>query len=111
MLVISSDSPDKEAANIVEESKKLEDLDILKGQNPPGPFTSSEEVKTYMDQGIPDEIKLARLYREVRYARKTSLSLPESAEVFRRRRKGANLPITEYGDNLISYLDKSRSAK
>ena len=35
---------EKEALNIRAEQTKLADLDFLKGQNPPEPFTTSEEV-------------------------------------------------------------------
>ena len=103
---------EKEAANILKEGRKLEDLEFLKSQTPPGPFTNCAEVKNYLDNSKDEEkVKLQRLYKEVRYARKTSLSLPENADVFRLKREGKNLSIMEYGDNLMAYLDKSRSSK
>lgn len=103
---------EKEVANVIRESKKLEDLEFLKSQNPAGPFTACNEVKGYVESTEEDEKKkVERLYKEVRYARKTSLSLPETAEVFRLKRNGKNLSAEEYADNLMSYLDRSRATK
>ena len=49
------------------------------------------------------------MYIEVRYAKLTSLSLKESASVFRlRTREQKNLTTEEYGDNLMQYLGNAR---
>ena len=48
----------KEALNLQEETKKLADLEFLKKQQPAGPFSSSEEVSTYLSNNeIDNEIK------------------------------------------------------
>ena len=47
-----------------------------------------------------DELKNKRMYIEVRYACKTSLSLKETASVFRLKRDNRNLPTEEYVDSL-----------
>ena len=49
------------------------------------------------------------MYAKVRYARVTSATLKESAKVFRLKRDGKNLPTSEYGENLKTYLDDSES--
>ena len=42
-----------------------------------GPFTSADGVKLYIeDTSINESEKISRLYTEIRYARDTSLSLP-----------------------------------
>ena len=63
----------KEALNLKEEQSKLKDLEFLKSQNLPGPFSTSEEVDMYMDGDETDRVKNHRLYIEVRYAKKTCL--------------------------------------
>ena len=90
---------EKEASNVLKEAKKLEDLEYLKSQNPTGPFSSCDEVTMYLDI---EKKKRDTLYKEIRYAGKTSLSLPENASVFRLRREGKYLSSQEYADNLIS---------
>ena len=100
----------KEALNLKEETSKLADLDYLKKQKPIGPFTSSNEVSSYLlNEEIDEDTKNKRLYIEVRYARKTSLSLKPTASVFRLKKQYVNLSCEEYGENLISYLDDSKS--
>ena len=80
---------EKEILNTKRDETKLKDLDKLKKATPPGPFTKREEVQNYMDDElIDDKIKNDRLYTEVRYARKTSLSLKETAAVFRLKTAG-----------------------
>ena len=76
---------------MLREAKKLEYLEYLKSQNPTGPFTSCDEVKMYLDIEKDEKKKRDRLYKEIRYARKTSLSLPENASFFRLKREGKYL--------------------
>ena len=92
---------EKEVANVMKESKKLEDLEFSKAHKPPGPFTTHTEVQQYIESEV-DDMKLKRIYVEVRFA----LPLPESAEVFRLRRNEKYLTLLEYADNLTSYLEK-----
>ena len=44
---------EKAILNTKIESQKLQDLEYLKQQSNPGPFTSTEQVKTFMEQ-IPE---------------------------------------------------------
>ena len=86
-------------------------LDFLKKQTPPGPFTTSNEVTTYMaSDNLTNNEKNKRLYVEVRYARKTSLALKPTAAVFRLKKDHKNLTTEEYTENLAYYLDSSKSA-
>ena len=51
------------------------------------------------------------MYSEIRYARLTSLSLKPTSSAFRLKRKCQNLETSEYVDNLISYLDGTRTCR
>ena len=81
---------EKEIKNVHQEKTKLGDLEFLKFQSPPGPFTRKQEVLDYMAANITDLDKRNRLYREVRYARLTSQTLPPSSALFRLRTSGNN---------------------
>ena len=97
---------EKEITNSLKEKSKLEDLDYLKQRN--GPFVKKEEIEEFMNSEAPDEEKRERLYKEVRYARMTSQTLPPTAAVFRLRTKGNKyLLVEEYARNLGQYLDDS----
>ena len=89
------------------EEQKLCDIEFLKKQNPPGPFTRSNKVSNYFGSYINDAVKNKRLYIEIRLAKRTCLSLKPSFSIFRLKRAGRNLLSDEYGQNLISYLDNS----
>ena len=64
---------EKEALNIRTEEQKLADIEFLKNQNPPGPFTRSNQVSDYLGCDHNDFIKNKRLYVEVRSAKKNML--------------------------------------
>ena len=75
---------EKEILNTKKDERKLNDLAFLKSQIPIGPFTNKEEVQKYVDDtSVPEDVKNKRMYVEIRYARTTSLSLKETAAVFR----------------------------
>ena len=101
---------EKELKNMLKESTKLGDLEFLKNQKVPGPFTRKQEVVDYMNSDDSEETKRDRLYKEVRYARVTSQTLPPTSALFRLRTKGNKyLPIGDYAKNLSQYLDDSHS--
>ena len=76
----------KQAENTNVDKRRNLDLMILKTLG--GPFTKSEEVRTYSTcENISDEKKSKRLYLEVRYCRDTCLSLPKSSDLFRLKKK------------------------
>ena len=72
----------KEAASLTEESKKLSDLEFLKSQNPPGPFTSAEQVDMYMtNDSIINTVK--NNDNEVRYAKSSTSNMKRSSSIFK----------------------------
>ena len=93
--------------NMHQEKTKFTDLEFLKDRK--GPFTKKEEVDDYMMSAAGEKEKLERMYREVRYARMTSQTLPISSSLFRLRRGGKYLLAEEYAVNLSQYLDDSHS--
>ena len=100
----------KEILNTKKDANKLKDLQFLKDEIPPGPFTNADAVSRYVDDSnIKDDVKNKRLYIEIRYAKNTSLSLKETSSVFRLRTKHQqNLTSEEYADNLMQYLNNTR---
>ena len=51
-------------------TEPLKDLEFLKYQNLPGPFSTAKEVDLYMNYNESDSVRNHRIYIEVRYARK-----------------------------------------
>ena len=78
---------------------------LSKKESMPGPFTSPEEIDTYITK------KNKRMYDEVKYARITSTSLKSTNAIFRLKKNYKNLPTEEYVDNLSAYLSNARSCK
>ena len=54
-----------EALNLKYKHAKLRDLELLKNQALPGPFTSSQKVLSYLSSDESEETKNERLYIEV----------------------------------------------
>ena len=101
---------EKEILNTKKDERKLDDLEFLKSQIPIGPFTNKDVVQKYIDdQSVPEDVKNKRMYVEIRYARNTSLSLKETAAIFRLKANHKNLSTDEYGENLMQYLDNTRN--
>ena len=100
---------EKDLLNLKREAQKLADLEFLKTQELPGPFTNGKDVMEFMSYAVDQKTRNTRLYREVRYARMTSLSLKETASVFRLKKSGKNLDSQLYVNNLVQNLDNSRS--
>ena len=100
---------EKKLINTKKESNKLKDLTYLKSQVPLGPFTTADEVHSYIRLPLEENEKNKRLYVEVRYGRVSSSTLKETASIFRLKRNGRNLTTQEYADNLIKYMDDTES--
>ena len=66
---------DKDLSNLKAKSVKYELLECLKKEQYPGPFTTVEEVKLFLESPLEDKIKNNRLYKEIKYARMTCMSL------------------------------------
>ena len=104
---------EKDAMNLKKEASKLSDLEFLKNQTIPGPFTSTDDIDKYMSSSKYQHEQQNRLYVEVRYARVTCLSMNTQTlnKFFRLRRYGKKLESEEYSICLKRYLDTSRSVK
>ena len=100
---------EKKLLNAKKESNKLKDLTFLKGQTPPGPFSTVQEVDHYLNLSIEEKAKNHRFYVEVRYAMVTSTTMKETAKVFQLKRSGKNLTTIEYAENLKKHFDDSES--
>ena len=98
----------KEVNKINQERKKKQDLKELSSLG--GPFTTDKDVEEYMKSNLPEKKKVDRLYKEVRYAKATSLFLDKSSEVFRLKRKYRTLDSEEYSKNLIIMFRKFSSS-
>ena len=81
-------------------------MDLTKLKDLGGPFTTADEVDTFMCTDLSDSDKVSRLYLEVRYHRDTCVSLPKSSEIFKLKRGYKNLVPAEYATNLKIYLGK-----
>ena len=73
---------EKKLINAKKESNKLKDLPYLKSQVPPGPFSTADEVRSYIRLPVEENEKNKRLYVEVQYARVSSSTLKETASIF-----------------------------
>ena len=102
---------EKESVSFKIEASKYNLLEKLKKYECPGPFTTKEEVESYVSKDIADSIKNTRLYEEVKYARISSVSLQASSPLFRLKKAGKNLDTSEYAKNLMEYLDTARCCK
>ena len=85
----------KQIVNTKIEGQKLDDLDFLAKQNKPGPLTTSESVGTFMENEPESPAKNERMYSEIRFQRNLCQSLKKEAAVFRLKRNGKNLEISD----------------
>ena len=91
------------------ERKRLDLLEKLKGEK--GPFTSAEEVQSYMNSDMEDKVKQARMKREMQFARDSSTTLPRVDPLFKiqvtlKDRKRRDKTAEEFADSLMAYLGK-----
>ena len=96
----------KDSANNEVGNQMYNDLEYLKERN--GPFTKPEEVLKFDNETAEIKEKNTRLYVEIRYVKKSCLSMKHTAYVFRLKRNGRNLPSNEYVQNLCDYLGDAR---
>ena len=86
----------------------MQDLEYLKQQSNPGPFTSTEQVKTFMEQ-IPEfKEKNQQMHIEVRFQKSTSKFLKKDNAIFHLKRDGKNFPTSDNVLNLCLYFDQLR---
>ena len=105
----------KQIQNLKIEGRLLKQIEELKKEV--GPFTNPQEIDGYLEnKTISEKLKLKRIKTEVMYAMDTSLSVPKSNPVFRRRTmkfqglKTRQLPPREFGDNLKILMDRKIAA-
>ena len=99
---------EKEVLNLKLEAQKLEDLEFLKNQTYPGPFTNITDVNAFMEAVPESKLKNDRMYREIRFQRNSSTALKRDAKVFRLKGAHKNLDTSDYASNLCQYLDHSK---
>ena len=100
---------EKKLIDAKKESNKLKDLTYLKSQVSPGPFSTADEVCSYIRLPLEENEKNKRLCGEVQYARVSSSTLKETASLFHLKQNGRNLMTQEYADNLIKYMDDTEN--
>ena len=76
---------EQEAVVLSLDRKKLKDLEYLKKQTPPGPFTSSDDIDLFMSTYEEPERKKI-LYIEVRYKKHSILKRYNN--IFRLKKNG-----------------------
>ena len=102
----------QEAVSLTEESKKMRDLEFLKLQNPPGPFTSVDEVDEFMkNTNISESDRNHRLYVEVRFAKASTSKMKKTSSVFRLKNQHKTLDSEDYVHNLRLYFGCVHSVK
>ena len=100
----------QEVAALAQENKKLKDLAFLKTQNPPGPFSCSEDVDKFM-QASTEPLRNKRLYHEVRYAKYSTSNMKRTSIIFRLKKNAKNLDSEEYAHNLKTYFGCANSVQ
>ena len=95
---------EKERQNISIDQRRNADLVKLKALG--GPFSSSDEVRAFINSELREEKKVDRLYLEVRYARDSCVSFPKNSDIFRLKKSYKKLDVKTFSDNLIIFLDK-----
>ena len=99
----------KDMLNKKRECNNLKDLEFLKTQKIPGPFTKSEEVTNFMSMEKDEGLKNNRMYIEGRYLKNMCTRMKSSAPEFRLRLGGKKLQADKLADNIHSYLDQARN--
>ena len=66
---------EKDIINLKLENQKLKDLEFLRNQIPPGPFTKPEDVNTFMEDTPESKDKNNRMLIEIRFQKNTSTAI------------------------------------
>ena len=73
---------EKDMLNLKLENQKLEDLEFLRTQIPPGPFTKKEEVTDFMEVIPESKEKDLRMYKEIWFQKNSTTAIKKDAPVF-----------------------------
>ena len=101
---------EKDLLNVKNEERRLKDLQFLKNQVMPGPFTCKEDVIKFMESCEESKEKVDRMYVEVRYAKACS-GFGDNKAMFRLKKNGKKLSSGDYQDGLERYFEGARAAK
>ena len=100
---------EKAAQQVQKESFKHKLLRNLKEDG--GPFTSVEDVESYMRREISEKEKQKRVKMEVQYARATSVRMDQKDQLFKimtvREGKRQTMSSAEFSENLRLYFGKT----
>ena len=66
---------EKDIINLKLEDQKLKDLEFLRNQISPGPFTKPEDVNTFMEDTPESKDKNNRMFIEIRFQKNTSTAI------------------------------------
>ena len=99
---------ERDIINLKLENQKLKDLEFLRDQIPPGPFTKPEDVNSCMEDIPESKDKNNRMFMEIGFQKNTSAAMRKKAEMFRMEKNRQNLDISDYASNLYQYLDQAR---
>ena len=100
---------EKDLLNTKNEEKRLKDLQFLKNQAIPGPFTCKEDVVKFMVSCKESDEKVNRMYIEVKYAKVCS-GFGDNKAMFRLKKDGKKLGSEDYQDGLENYFEGARAA-
>ena len=78
---LKNDAARKQEVALGQERKRIIMLEDLKGLG--GPFTSAEEVEEFLGKSIPEKEKVARMKKEMKFARDSSTTLPRVDPLFK----------------------------
>ena len=78
---LKNDAARKQEVALGQERKRIIMLEDLKGLG--GPFTSQEEVEEFLGKSIPEKEKVARMKKEMKFARDSSTTLPRVDPLFK----------------------------
>ena len=90
---------ERERIRLKDKAKKYELLSSVKKESMLGPYTSLEEIDTYITNSDEEDNQ-----KNKRMARMTSTSLKSTNTIFRLKKSYTNLSTEEYVDNLSAYL-------
>ena len=108
---IKQGSDEKRELALRQERKRLNGLEELKAAG--GPFTSAEDVETFLADLKPDneKVKKQRMKKELQYVRDTSTLLPKADCLFKIRKtdptgKSRDKTAAEFGEAMKAFLGK-----
>ena len=78
---------EKGIMNLKVGNQKLKDLEFLRNQIPPTPFTKPEDVNSFMEDIPESKDKNNRIFIVIRFQKNPSTGMRKNAEVFRLKKE------------------------